>query len=213
MNDTVSPLLPTPPLSDGFETGMYPADSAPSTALQPSNLPPLLCQPRHRRGNIARLPKPTRDQINQMLDDGYPYAAICQHLAQNGTDISEDSLGRWKKGGYQDYRRELRLLDQSRLRYELTLDLARDLKGIDVYQAALKISAAQICDAVAEIGPDSLRRAVQENPLNLLRMLNALARLTAGGLECESLQQDLREPAGALRPETLARIEKELNLL
>jgi len=160
-----------------------------------------------------------------MLDDGVPYAAICQHLAQNGTDISKDSIGRWKKAGYQDHLRELRLLDDSRLRYEFTFDLAREQQGIDVFQAAHKIAAAQICDAVAEIGADSLRQAIKLNPLNLLRTLNSLSRLTAGGLKCERhlsdqaervaglTQQQQPQEKKVLTQETLERIERELNLL
>ena len=141
--------------------------------------------PRRRRSLIARFPKAIRDQINQMLDDGLPYAAIRQRLGDLGTALSDDSIGRWKIGGYQDYLRELRLLDESRLRYEFTLDLARDEPGIDVFQAAHKTAAALICEAVAEIGADSLRQAVKLNPLNLLRMLNSLSRLTTAGLKCE----------------------------
>jgi len=120
-----------------------------------------------------------------MLDDGLSYAAIREQLTPHGANLTEDCIGRWKIGGYQDHLRELRLLDESRSRYELTLDLARNEQGIDVFQAAHKIAAALICEAVAEIGADSLREAVKLNPLNFLRMLNSLSRLTTGGLKCE----------------------------
>jgi hypothetical protein len=161
-----------------------------------------------------------------MLDDGLPYAAICDHLAQQGIHLTEDSIGRWKKGGYQDYLRELRLLDESRLRYELTLDLAREEQGIDVFQAAHKLAAALICEAVAEIGADSLRQAVKLNPLNLLRMLNSLSRLTTGGLKCERhlsdqaqrdarLQQQQQQPEAkkCISQEALNQIVHDLNLI
>jgi hypothetical protein len=132
--------------------------------------------PRRRRGSIATLPKTLRDQLNSMLDDGLPYSEISKQLADNcGLTISADSISRWKQGGYQDYLRELRLLEESRRRYELILDLAREKQGIDAFQAAHKIAAAIICDTVAEIGADSLREAVKLNPLNFLRMLNSLS--------------------------------------
>jgi hypothetical protein len=35
------------------------------------------------------------------------------------------------------------------------------------------------------MGADTFRKAVAANPLNCLRMLNTLSRLTAGGLKCE----------------------------
>lgn len=156
---------------------------------------------KRRRSAIARFPKTVRDQINQMLDDGLPYAAIRQQLGQFGTNLSDDTIGRWKQGGYYDHLRELRLLDESRSRFELTLDLARQEQGIDAFQAAHKIAAALICDAVAEIGADSLRQAVKLNPLNLLRMLNSLSRLTTGGLKCERHLVDQAERNTGLQPQ------------
>jgi hypothetical protein len=181
---------------------------------------------RRRRSAIARLPKPLRDQINLMLDDGLPYPDISKRIADNsGLSISADSISRWKQGGYQDYLRELRLLEESRQRYELILDLAREKQGIEAFQAARKIAAAIICDAVAEIGADSLREAVKLNPLNFLRMLNCLSRLTTGGLKCERhlLDQADREvhvhkqnqscPKKGISPGTIKEMENTLSLM
>jgi len=134
-----------------------------------------------------------------MLDDGLPYTAIRQHLGELGTNLSDDTIGRWKQGAYQEHLRDLRLLDESRSRHELALELARQEHGIDAFQAAHKIAATLICDAVAEIGADSLRQAVKLNPLNLLRMLNSLSRLTAGGLKCEQHLSDQAERNASLQ--------------
>lgn len=156
---------------------------------------------RGRRSAIAQLPKATRDEINHWLDDGQTLRSISQLLSSKGITVTEDTVGRWKKGGYQEYLRELRLLEESRQRFELTLDLAKEEQGIDVFQTAHKIAAALICEAVAEIGPNSLRRAVKAKPLNFLRMLNTLSRLTAGGLKCERLLADHRaRPVDASQP-------------
>lgn len=190
----------------------------------PSNNPSARLPSRRRRSSIVPLPKAIRDQINQMLDDGLTYGAISKHLRQQGIKLSDDCIGRWKKGGYNDYLRELRLLNECRIRYELSLGLARQHPGIDVFQAAHKIAAAQIGDAVAETGADSLRAAIRLNPLNLVRALNSLSRLTAQGLQCERhlseeaqrqacLKERHRPEPGGIRPETLARIERELKLL
>ena len=233
--NTTEPLAPTPHSINAVDSALHQAQPSSEHAAAPApqladdsvahcpTTPPLPPSPtsRHRRGSIARLPKTIRDQINQMLDDGFSYAAIRRHLAQQDIILSDDSIGRWKKGGYQDYLRQLRLLEESRLRFELTLDLANEHKTIDVFQAAHKIAAAQICDAVAEIGPDSLRLAIKLDPQNLLRIFNCLSRLTNGGLKCEHylmdnarFQQQQQPPSSnALRPETLERIERELQLL
>ena len=61
-----------------------------------------------RNGKVARLPEPTRNLINQMLDDGLPYRAILETLQRPGASplpytISEMNLSNWKNGGYQDW--------------------------------------------------------------------------------------------------------------
>lgn len=180
---------------------------------------------RRRRSQIAGLSKELRDQVNRMLDDGFSYPAVRDKLAELGIPVTDDCVGRWKKGGYQDHLHELRLLDQSRARFELTLDLAREEQGIDVYQAAHKIAAGLIAEAVAEIGADSLREAIKANPLNVLRMLNSLSRLTTGGLKCErhltdQADRDLRlqqqqapQPKKGLSKESIKEMEDALHLM
>src|SRR5213075_1619398 len=92
----------------------------------------------------------------------------------------------------------------------------RQDSSLDAYTASNKLAAALICDAIAEIGPESLRAAIRENPLNLIRMLNSLSRLTLGGLRCEQHLFE-RNPApekkGGISEEFLHFMEKELNLL
>ena len=172
----------------------------PLPALAPAKKPKLatITSHRRRRSVIAGFPKATRDQINQMFDDGHSCPAIRDLLAPQRIFVTDDSLERWRRGGYQDHLHELHLLEESRQRFELTLGLAKDEQGIDVFQAAHKIAAALICEAVAEVGADSLRQAVKVNPLNLLRMLNTLSRLTAGGLKCERHLADTAERLAAL---------------
>jgi hypothetical protein len=84
----------------------------PAPANSPTNSPGALAPARRRTGNIARLPKEVCRRINQMMDDGVPYEGIIQALGDNGKDLNVDMLYRWKKGGYQDYLREQRLIEQ-----------------------------------------------------------------------------------------------------
>jgi hypothetical protein len=178
-----------------------------------------------RKGEVARLPKELRQRVNEMLDDGSTSNQIRAALGQLGKDLSLDSIDAWRKGGYHDYLREQRFLAESRLRHELVFDLAREDQSIDAFQAAHKIAAGLICEIIAEFGADTLREAVQRNPLNLLRMLNSLSRLTAGGLECERHLVDQvertaklkqlkapRKKAGLSR-KTLKEMQEKLNLM
>src|ERR1043166_3072648 len=82
----------------------------------PDSPPPLLSpkpaegesQPKaesnsRRKGKVARLPKAVRDQLNLMLEDGVPYAAIIQNLGDHGKGLSPSNLTHWKDGGYADW--------------------------------------------------------------------------------------------------------------
>src|SRR5258708_1889402 len=65
---------------------------------------------RGRTGKVARLSKELRQRINEMLDDGLTYLEIIKNLGDNAKDLNEDIMYRWKRGGYQDYLREQRIL-------------------------------------------------------------------------------------------------------
>src|SRR5208283_1047623 len=71
-----------------------------------------------RNGKVARLPEPTRNAINAMLEDGLPYRAILERLQhpngpplQNSSlpplpyPLSEMNLSNWYRGGYRDWLR------------------------------------------------------------------------------------------------------------
>src|SRR5438105_13105266 len=52
---------------------------------------------------IACLPKPTRDMLNVMLDDGLPYHVILDELGQTPQALSAGRLATTGKGSYQEY--------------------------------------------------------------------------------------------------------------
>src|SRR5438309_2218693 len=58
------------------------------------------------QSNIARLPKPTRDMLNVMLDDNLPYHVILDEVGQAAQGLTPSSLAQWVKGSYQDYLKE-----------------------------------------------------------------------------------------------------------
>jgi hypothetical protein len=159
-------------------------DSAPAL-IHESNIPLIPREARRGRGKIARLPKAVRDQLNQMILDGLPYAEIPARLGDIAKDINQDNLSTWKTGGHQEWLKEQQRVEDCRISQELTLDLAMERQGIESFQAPNKIAAALICEALADLGSETFRKAIAANPLNALRMLNTLSRLTVGGLKCE----------------------------
>src|SRR5258708_39927482 len=102
-------------------------------------IPTLLTTGRRRNGKVARLPKATRDRINQMLLDGLPYSEIIHTVAADGKDLNEDNLSNWKAGGYQDWLREQQRVEIIRAKYEFALDLVCDKDAGKVHQATLQI--------------------------------------------------------------------------
>ena len=71
-----------------------------------------------RRGKIARLPQPIREQINHRLQNGEEGKQIAEWLNTlpevrslmaaefDGQPINEDNLSNWKLGGYRDWEAE-----------------------------------------------------------------------------------------------------------
>ena len=99
----------------------------------------------------------------------------------------------------------------------------RLMTGIETYQVSPKIAVALASEALLDLGPETLRRALKENPLNAFRLLNSIARMLSGGLKCErhvadqlerALKQHLQKSPGGkgLSPEVLKQLITELNL-
>src|SRR5437867_11393661 len=82
-----------------------------------------------RNGKIARLPKPTRDMINQMIDDGLPYPVIIDELGEAGEGLNTQNLCNWKQGGYQDWLKQKAFLERAKAQMEAAVDLLRETKG------------------------------------------------------------------------------------
>src|SRR2546425_4644053 len=69
----------------------------------PTSTPPPTQDSAQLTAKIERLPKPARDMINLMLDDGLPYRVIIDELAEAGRGLTPQSLTQWLKSGYEDY--------------------------------------------------------------------------------------------------------------
>src|SRR5436190_18635484 len=97
---------------------------------------------RRRRGKVARLPFALRQQINGMLDDGLPYKTIIVKLGETGRHLSEDNIGNWRRGGYQDYLKTQVLSDRARAQTEAAADVLRDTGPV---------SSAQIQEVCSQV--------------------------------------------------------------
>ena len=205
------------------ESAPVPAEPIPSTI--PAPITDLLSPVAHRRrnGKVARLPKEVRDRINQLLDDGLTFRKVLKQLGDQAPGVTVAHIGSWHGGGFQDYLQEERRRDECRLRHQLLKNLAADDAGIETYQASPKIAVALASEALIDLGPETLRRALKENPMSCFRLLNALARVLSGGLKCERhiadlaaraliLQAEQPDSEKGLSPKVLKQLVTALNL-
>lgn len=182
-----------------------------------------------RVGKIARLPKTLRDQVNTWLRDGRPYAEIIGELARAGVeDVNAQNLTNWSEGGYQDWLREQERLDDMRAKREFAMEIVRENEGSKIHEAGLQIAATQIYEILTDFDVASIKEKLQGDPENFARVVNAMAKLSEGGLKYERYRQEVaaakarmeaeiaaakRAGTGGITEDTLERIERELKLL
>src|SRR5580765_5297247 len=106
-----SPSIPTCQKTMNDPQNPYPYERPNSVASPAEANPPVSNPladirkpvPNHRHGRVARLPKATRDKLNEMILDGFAYKEIIQALAQEAKSLNEDALTKWRHGGgYQE---------------------------------------------------------------------------------------------------------------
>jgi hypothetical protein len=198
---------------------------APTATIQQSNNPiTRRGAARRHTGNVARLPKDVRDQLSQMILDGIPYKEIKARLGDHGKTLTIKNISNWKLfGGLAEYVNEQDRLHDCRLRHELLEKVLTQDTGTVNYQAIPKMAVALVSEALIDLGPETLRKGLQQDPRNAYRLLNSLARLLSGGLRCEQyllataerkakLDQNEAKPGG-ISLETRRQIEQELKLM
>jgi hypothetical protein len=83
-----------------------------------------------RNGKIAKLPKPIREELNQRLEagetghslvdwlNGLPEVRAVLEAHFPGTEIREQNLSEWRKGGYEDWLRHQEAMELAERLYE-----------------------------------------------------------------------------------------------
>jgi len=136
---------------------------------------------------------------------------------ENLLSLTPLNITNWKKfGGYRDWLRDQQRVEECKIRHELTLDLARSAEGLASYQAAPKVAVAQICQTIIDLGPEGIKDAIKDSPLNCFRLLNALARLVNSGLKCEQVvanQRPALEKRAGFTPPIIEKMENALNMM
>jgi hypothetical protein len=136
----------------------------------------LNSEPRHRRGRIAQLPKKIRDQLNQMLLDGKPYAQILQELGPAAQGITVDHLSRWCHGGFLDWQRHHDWLEKATLHWEWATEFVANDHASNIHEASLHIYATQMFEALMSFDRDALSKVLHDKPHEFFRLVTALTR-------------------------------------
>jgi hypothetical protein len=190
MNASTAPLSLAHPMGEGWGEGTL---SAPTSGTESrGQAPPHDPLPSEGRGNqhpssttdkkIARLPKPTRDMINVMLEDGLPYHVLIEELGEAGQGLSVESLAAWVQGRYHEYLKDRDTMEHIKARKEFASDLLRELGDADpdlIYRACRVVAALQIFEAILEYGDETLRKMLHLKPATYLTMLNTLCNHSA----------------------------------
>lgn len=139
-----------------------------------------------RNGKIARLPKAIREQLNQQLEEGVPArslvawlnglpkvrAVLKAHFA--GTEIREQNLSEWKKGGFQEWQRHQEAVALAERLYERAEEMkARARKEMPMSEVLSLWVAARYAAMTEEI--EAMNGA--EGRKELERMSKEVARL------------------------------------
>ena len=171
---------------------------SPETKTLPESLPETreAAEPRHRHGKVARLPKPARDIICRMLQDGSPYRSILEKLGPEAKGLSKHHISEWKKGGYLDWQRENQWLEELRAQQQFALEMLLSGDQNRFPHVVLQIAATQVFQALRKVAPDNLNGKFDSDPASYTRLLNSLSRLSRSSLYFTKYE-DLRADAKA----------------
>ena len=117
-----------------------------------------------RNGKVARLPEPTRNLINVMLEDGVPYRVILDKLQRTGClpyPLSEMNISNWFHGGYRDWlHKKSRIAAGLPPQFDVTTPFSSQID-------ALRVAAARRSAPVPQAAAAAGRLAVTEQKLQL----------------------------------------------
>jgi len=176
-------------------------------------------------GKIARLPNALRDRINTMIRDCVPYNTIIETLGKPVRHINERNFTNWKNHGHKHWLEQQEEIDRVHKATNLALAAATSNKSMVVHQSTIHLVATQLQEALAKLNTQSIRDSLEDDPGNFAKLVNAIARLSEGGLRFERYHAEVEErkariraqledaQRGGLTKEHLTSIEKDLNLL
>jgi len=131
---------------------------------------------RRSRSKIAKLPKATREQLNQLLADGFSYREVTEKLGEEAKHLNEMDLSRWMHAGHQVWLKHQSWLDHVTSSFEKAKDLVSEGKAFSIHEANLHIAATTMNETMLGCDLTALPDLLKEKPENLFPLLAAIPR-------------------------------------
>src|SRR5882724_10942747 len=128
-----------------------------------------------RNGKVARLPKESRERINEMMLDGLVYGDIISAMREEAPGLNEDNLSNWKSGGYTEWLRGKERREDLLAVQEAIMERALKTGASDLNKAALQMAVTKVFQLLDNLPPDSVKNTMDSN--NFTRLLNVLVKL------------------------------------
>ena len=167
------------------------ADSVSSCSDQLSNPKSKI---KNQKSDISRLPKPTRDMLNLMLEDGLPYHVIIEELGETAHGLNPQSLAKWVQSGYEEYLKERTMIEGVKTQAEYAADLLRELGSVDasvVHRACMMVASLQMLKAIRKYGNEALRDMLLANPSSYINLLNTLCKMVQPTIDLENHRREV----------------------
>lgn len=210
-------------INSSIDTSVTEPAHDPDAATQLPALAPRFPAPRRNISKIARLPKPLREHLNKMLDDGHPYSAVVQWLTENSApDISERNVSDWKNSGFIDWLNSQAAFQDMHALREFANEATANPDDLRIQEAALLLGTMRILRHLRDSAPEPFQKQMDTKPYHFVSLLHCLVGTSAQHLKLKKYKQEQREVAKASRPcrkrkrgvtkSTRHAIEEDLNL-
>jgi hypothetical protein len=206
----------TPPPDSLCQTA---GPATPGTELVPASNTQLTTQPeesesekpgeiRRSRSKIARLPRATRERLNQLLGDGYSYPDVIERLGEEAKNLNTMDLSRWMHSGHKLWLKQETWLEHVNSSFERAKDLVSENKAFSLHEANLHIAAAAMNETMLGCDMEALPDLLKEKPQALFTLLAAIPRFAREALNFQKYReacaqarvelQKLRDPTRTL---------------
>jgi hypothetical protein len=175
----------------------------------------MLSEDRNSGAAISRMPKAVRDRVSTALVDGADWKAvrkICEAAGNPG--VRPQNVSNYRKGAHKEWLAREERMEALRRDSEGTADVIKFYieHGGSPAEAGLLTAADMMQKALADMGPESMKQLLADDPkavLGIMRELRGLAELLGKkSQEAKSQPQDAGKPT--MTPEQRAAAMKEI---